>query len=135
MKTIKYYLSQLPYPINKKALYNYNPVGYGYCGSLKIALILAFDWDKTHEGHSYWNNVYNGNYSNYIREEPKQKKKASYKKNKPKKRKAERVKSTEEKYVKFNKHDSTHGVGKNKTYHSIDEALENMLSTNHAKNL
>jgi hypothetical protein len=58
LKTIKEWLSELPEPYRTQALKNTNQRELGEtANSLNNALSLAFVWDRTEQGHSYWEDL------------------------------------------------------------------------------
>ena len=60
MKTIREWLSELPEPYRSQALENVDEkfIEYGYnknrCKSISTAILYAFDWSLSKQGHKYW---------------------------------------------------------------------------------
>lgn len=63
MKTIRQWLKELPEPYKKQALMNLTTIPYRSgidnedAGSMRGALYVAFEWDKSPEGHYYWEDL------------------------------------------------------------------------------
>ena len=61
MKTVAYWLSALPNGDNVKALANADREMLSeIVKSQRVALFSAFVWDKSAEGHDYWERVADG---------------------------------------------------------------------------
>jgi hypothetical protein len=58
--TVKNYLLQLPADVSEKAIINTQiEVLDQPCDGICDALLMAFYWDKTPQGHDYWEGIYN----------------------------------------------------------------------------
>jgi len=55
-KSHKRWLELLPIPYREEALSK--EINGGDCNSLKAAIVCAFNWDDTAEGHNYWSNLF-----------------------------------------------------------------------------
>jgi hypothetical protein len=75
MKTLHQWLMELPEPIKTKALLNIDRQRRGKwvgheCRDLSEAINMAFFWDKTPEGHFYWLQIAEGQFSDKGSSEP-----------------------------------------------------------------
>lgn len=61
MKTIKEYLNELPEPYKTQALKNIESIKTDcFAISLEDAILGAFLWDFSPEGHDYWQDLHDG---------------------------------------------------------------------------
>ena len=61
MKTINYYLNQLPEPYRSQSIENADELSLNsFATNLINALDSSFIWEDSNEGHKYWNNLSKG---------------------------------------------------------------------------
>lgn len=59
MKTIEQWLTELPDECRDKALKNMDAFDAKYqVDSLDAAVLSAFDWEQSPEGHNYWSAIH-----------------------------------------------------------------------------
>lgn len=57
-KTVKEWLEELPEPYRNKALHNMKHPNKCIVTNIKDAIMGAFVWSESKEGHDYWDNLY-----------------------------------------------------------------------------
>jgi len=134
--TVKEYLEKLPLKYRYDALYNhskYNKKLDATPNSISDALILAFKWNKTIEGYSYWEQCYKESKTDFYEPPiiiPKRIINSVYIKKKPVKSKTIKVKEPykkiKEEIEEFNEPITRYGI----VYKSLDDALESVFKRN-----